>query len=135
VVPVLLALLPLHVLALGRHAAILHFTYGLLSALVLNEAFLLGYRRLPFASSYVPTGDVTTYGGIYAFIFLIGVYTVAWLEQLALSSTRGTIVLFAVTGTILVVIRGMDIWQRRDSVEVELDELVDPPTLRLGLME
>ena len=88
-----------------------------------------------FRSSYVPTVDVTTYGGIYAFIFLIGVYTVAWLEHVALSTTRGTVVLFVITGTILAVIRGMDMWQRRDRVEVELDELVDPPTLRLGLME
>jgi hypothetical protein len=135
VVPVLLALLPLHVLALGRQTAILHFTFGLLSALVLGEAFLLGYRRLPLASSYVPTVDVTTYGGIYAFVFLIGVYTVAWLEHLALSTTRGTVVLFVVTGTIWAVLRGMDAWQRRDGVEVELDELADPPTLRLGLME
>jgi hypothetical protein len=107
----------------------------LLSAPVLGEAFLLGYGRLPFASSYVPTVDVTTYGGIYAFIFLIGVYTVAWLEHVALSSTRGTVALFVVTGTILAVIRGIDVWQRRDRVEVELDELVDPPTLRLGLMD
>jgi hypothetical protein len=135
VVPVLLALLPLHVLALGRQTAMLHFGYGLLSALVLSEALLLEYRRLPFASSYVPTVDVTTYGGIYAFFFLIALYTVAWLEHLALSTTRGTVVLFAITGTILAIIRGMDVWQRRDRVEVELDELVDPPTLRLGLME
>jgi hypothetical protein len=79
--------------------------------------------------------DVTTYGAIYAFIFLIGVYTVAWLEHLALSTTRGTVVLFVGTGAILVILRGMDLWQRRDPVDVELDELVDPPTLRLGLME
>jgi hypothetical protein len=135
VVPMLLALLPLHVLALGRQTAILHFTFGLLSALVLTEAFLLGYRRLPFASSYVPTVDATTYGGIYAFIFLIGVYTVAWLEHLALSTKRGTVILFVVTGITLAAIRRMDVWQRRGRVEVELDELVDPPTLRLSLME
>lgn len=135
VVPVLVALLPLHVLALGRQTAMLHFTYGLLSALVLGEAFLLRYRRLPFASSYVPTVDVTTYGGLYAFIFLVGVYTVAWLEHVALNTTGGTVVLFVVTATILAVIRGIDVWQRRDRVEVELDELVDPPTLRLGLTE
>jgi hypothetical protein len=135
VVPVLLALLPLHVLALGRQTAMLHFTYGLLAALVLGEATLVGYRRLPFASSSVPTGNVTTYGGIYGAIFLVGVYTVAWVEHLALSTTLGTVVLFVVTGAILAVIRGMDVWQRRDRVDVELDELVDPPTLRLGLME
>jgi hypothetical protein len=135
VVPVLLALLPLHVLALGLQTAVLHLTYGLLCALVLDEASLLGYRRLPFASSYVPTENVTTYGGIYAVIFLVGVYTVAWLEHVALGTTHGTVVLFVVTGTILAVVRGLDVWQRRDRVEVELDELVDPPTLRLGLME
>jgi hypothetical protein len=135
VVPVLLALLPLHVLALGRHTAIVHFIFGLLGAVVLDEAFLLGYRRLPFASSYVPTENVSTYGGIYAFIFLIGVYLVAWIEHLALSTARATVVLLVVTGIILAVLRGVDMWQRRDRVEVELDELVDPPTLRLGLLE
>ena len=135
VLPVLLALLPLHVLALGRQSVILHFTYGLLSALVLGEIFLLGYRRLPFASSYVPTATFSTHGGVYAFVFLIGVYTLAWLEYLALSTNTGIVVLFAVTAAILAVIRGIDMWQRRERVEIELDELVDPPTLRLGLME
>ena len=135
VLPVLLALLPLHVLALGREAAIWHGLFGLLSALVLRDASFLGYRRLPFASSYVPAEDATIYGGLYTSIFLVGVYTVAWLEHLALSTTRGTVVLFVVTGSILAVIRGMDLWQRRNRVDVELDELVDPPTLRLGLTE
>jgi hypothetical protein len=79
--------------------------------------------------------DVTIYGGIYASVLLVGVYTVAWLEHLALSTTRGTIVLFVLTGAVLGVIRGMDVWQRRDRGDVELDELVDPPTLRLGLMD
>lgn len=45
------------------------------------------------------------------------------------------VVLFAVTAAILAVIRGVDMWQRRERVEIELDELVDPPTLRLGLTE
>ncbi len=135
VIPVLVALLPLHVLALGHELAIVHFTFGLLSAFVLGEALLLEYRRLPFASTYVPTETLTTYGGIYAFFVLIAVYTVAWLEHLALSTNRATVVLFVVTGTILAVLRGIDVWQRRNQIERELDELVDPPTLRLGLME
>jgi hypothetical protein len=135
VVPVLLALSPLHVLALGVRPAIWHFLFGLLSAFALRDASFLGYRRLPFASSYVPSENATTYGAIYASICLVGVYTVAWLEHLALSSPRGTVVLFAVTGSILVVIRGMDAWQQRNHVEGELDELVEPPTLRLGLTE
>jgi hypothetical protein len=135
VLPTLIGLLPLHILAFGWRTAILHFLHGLLVALVLGEALLLGYRRVPFASSYVPAGNVTTYGSIYAFLFLAGVYTVTWIERLALSTTRGTVILFGITGTFLAAIRGVDAWQRRNRVEVELDELVEPPTLRLGLME
>ena len=73
VLPVLLALLPFHVFALGRQTAMVHFVFGLLSALVLREASLLEYRRLPFAASYVPEAKITTHGGIYAFICLVRV--------------------------------------------------------------
>ena len=135
VIPVLLILVPLHVLTFGRQLAIWHFLFGLLCALVLREAFFLGYRRLPFASSYVPTEDAVTYGSIYVSFFLVGVYWVAWLEHRALSTTRGTVILFVVTASILAVLRGVELWQRRNRIEVELDELVDPPTLRLGLTE
>lgn len=65
----------------------------------------------------------------------MSVYTLAWLEYLALSTTTGTVVLFLITATIWVVIRGIEMWQRRNPPEVRLDELVDPPTLRLGLTE
>lgn len=135
VLPVLLALVPFHVLALGRQAAMAHFAFGLLSALVLREAFLLEYRRLPFAASYVPESKLTTYGAIYAFFCLTSVYTVAWLEHLALRTTSGSVVLFVVTATSFGALRAIDMWQRRSPREVDLDELVDPPTLRLGLTE
>ena len=135
ILPVLIALMPLHLLAFDAQTALLHFTFGLLVALVLIEMSLLGYRRLPFASSYVPTMDVTTYAPIYALLFLIAVFTVAWLEHVALSSSRGAIVLLTITGSILLALRGTDVGQRRERADVELDELVDPPTLRLGLME
>jgi hypothetical protein len=135
VLPVLVALLPFHVFALGRLTAMVHFAFGLLSALVLREAFLLDYRRLPFAGSYVPEAKMTTHGGIYALICFVSVYTVAWLEHLALSTTSGTVTLLAVTVTSFAGIRGIDMWQRRNPREVELDEIVDPPTLRLGLTD
>ena len=135
VLPVLLALLPFHVFALGRQTAMVHFAFGFLSALVLREAVLLEYRRLPFAGSYVPEAKMTTHGGIYAFICFVSVYTVAGLEHAALSTTSGTVALLVVTVTSFAGIRGIDMWQRRNPREVELDELVDPPTLRLGLTD
>jgi hypothetical protein len=84
VLPALLVLLPFHILALGRPVALVHFAFGLLSALVLREASLLEYRRLPFAANYVPEARITTYLGIYVFICLMSVYAVAWVEHLAL---------------------------------------------------
>jgi hypothetical protein len=135
VLPVLLALLPLHVLALRRQSVVPHFVFGLLGVLMLGETLLLGYRRLPFASSYVPSAKFTTLGAVYALFFFIGVYTVAWLEYLALSTRTRGFVLCAITAVLFAVIRGMDVWQRRERIDVELDELVEPPTLRLNLME
>jgi hypothetical protein len=75
VLPGLIVLVPFHVFALGRQTALVHFAFGLLSALVLREASLLEYRRLPFAANYVPDASITTYGGIYLFICLFSVYT------------------------------------------------------------
>jgi len=134
VLPALLVLLPFHVFALGRQVALVHFAFGLVSALALREASLLGYRRLPFAANYVPEARITTYLGIYVLICLMSVYAVAWLEHLALRSAGGTIALFVVTLSSFAVIRAIDMWQRRSTHEVDLDELVDPPTL-LGLTE
>jgi hypothetical protein len=135
VLPALLVLLPFHLFALGRQLALAHFAFGLLIALVLREAFLLEYRRLPFAGNYVPEVRLTTHGGVYAFICLAIVYTVAWLEHVALSTTSGTVVLFVVTVMSFAAIRAIDMWQRRNPREVDLDEVVDPPTLRLGLTD
>jgi hypothetical protein len=134
-VPILLALLPFHMFALDARTAVMHLVFGLVCALVLSEASLLDYRRLPFAASYVPEAKITTHGGIYAFAWLISVYTVAWSEHVALSTRTGTIVLFGVSAAGFGALRGIDLWQRQQPREVELDEQVDPPTLRLGLMD
>ena len=131
----LLALLPFHVIALGRQTAIVHFAFGLLSALVLRDAVLLEYRRLPFAASYVPQGTIATHAGLFVFACVASVYTVAWVEHVALSTTGGTVALFVVTIIAFAAIGAIDMWQRRNPREVELDELVEPPTLRLGLTE
>ncbi len=135
VLPGLIALLPFHVFALGGHAAMVHFAFGLLCALLLREASLLEYRRLPFAASYVPEAKITTHGGIYALMCFGSVYTVAWLEHVALGTMSGTVALLVVTATSFAGLRGIDMWQRRNPREIDLDELVEPPTLRLGLTE
>jgi hypothetical protein len=53
----------------------------------------------------------------------------------ALSTTSGTIALLVVTIMAFAAISAIDMWQRRTPRDVGLDELVEPPTLRLGLTE
>jgi hypothetical protein len=135
VLPTLLLLLPFHVLALGPRVAMVHGAFGLLIALALQDASLLGYLRLPFASNYVPDATVASYAGIYVLGWLLSVVTIAWVEHVALASTTSTVALCSVTLISYAAIRAIDRWQRRKPVDVELDELVDPPTQRLGLTD
>jgi hypothetical protein len=65
---------------------------------------------------------------------LIGVYTVAWIEQQAFGGGYGA-VLFGITALCWAVLRWADARQRHGRIENDLDELVDLPTLRLGLMD
>jgi hypothetical protein len=80
ILPALIALMPLHVVAFGWRTALLHFGYGLLAAVVLSEACLLRYPRLPFASNYVPAMKVTTHGPILALVSLGGTYSLRGLS-------------------------------------------------------
>lgn len=133
VAPMLLALVPLHALIVGLGAALTHFVYGVLLALVVTESAFLNFRKLPFASTYVPSGTLATRGAVYALLFGAIVYGIAWIERLALGSRGRTLWLFAATGALLVVLRATDLWQRQTRLPVELDELAEPPTQRLGL--
>jgi hypothetical protein len=78
---------------------------------------------------------MTIHSVVGAAALLIGVYAVARLEHLALLTTRGTIALFVVCGAAWVVVRTLDARKRRHGIEGQLDELVEPPTLRLGLID
>jgi hypothetical protein len=134
VVPVLLALTPLHLLAFGVQTTVLQFAYGVLAALVAIDAALLAFSKLPFASSYVPIMRPAD-GPIYGVVALIGVYAIARIEQSALGSGRGIVILFGTTAACWIVVRLADARLRRSRVNPELDELVDVPTLRLGLTD
>ena len=133
VLPTLLALVPLHVLVLGPGVVIAHFVCGLLMALVLVDVLLLGYRKVPFASGCVQTGNLKSLGPIYVLVFLLGTYGFASTERLALSSTRGTVIFLAAVSTLLIIVRAVDRWQRRTPVAIQWDEPAVSSAQRLDL--
>jgi hypothetical protein len=132
VCPVLLALAPLHAAILGPKFAAVHAAWGALAALGFLEAAMLGFRKIPFASAYVPTGRLRTFGPPLVLAALAGAYALAWIERLALS-TDNSGVLLAIAGALVLALRGLDALQRRSQVAMDLDEAPSPPTQRLGL--
>jgi hypothetical protein len=132
-VPMLLALFPLHSAVVGVRVACAHLGYGVLLAIVVSEVSFLGMRKLPFASSFVPSGTLASSGAVYALIFGFIVFGLAWIERLVLRIPYGTLVMLGTSGALLIALRAADVWQHRTPLPVQLDELAEPPTQRLGL--
>src|SRR5688572_14335898 len=85
-VPVLAALLPLFVYVLGPRLALAHAALGFAAAIVLLEALLLGYAKVPFACTYVPNENLKALAPIYLIVFLISAFSLAGMEGAALAS-------------------------------------------------
>lgn len=84
-IPVLVLLFPAYVLLYGLQTAALHATCGLLASLVLIEALMAGFPKVPFAAAYVPgRAMVMSRLTLYLFAFQFFGYTIAWFESLAL---------------------------------------------------
>ncbi len=133
--PTLIALFPLYGWVFGVRLALVHFAAGTMIVLLLLEMFLLGFRKLPFACSYVPDDRLKTMAPMYAVAFVLTAYRLAWLERLAFSSRRGTAAYVAGLAALFVAARSVDVLQRRRRQVIELDELPEPATQRLSLSE
>ena len=132
--PVLLGLFPLHAVVMGMAIACAHGASGVLLVLLLVEGTMLGFRKLPFASAYVPTGQLKAVGLPLLLIALVAAYGLAWIERLAIS-TGNTLAFLAVLAALPVGLHGLDRWQRRERRAIDLDEGPAPATQRFELSE
>jgi hypothetical protein len=82
--PALLVVLPLFVFVLGPQRAMLHAAMGLAGAIVMLEAMLHTYEKVPFACTYVPSENMKALGPIYALAFMAGVSVFARIQHTAL---------------------------------------------------
>ena len=130
VLPALVVLFPLFVFVLGPRLALMHAALGLVGALVLLEALMVTYDKVPFTCTYVPSENMKALAPIYALAFFIGASLFARLQLDALqrgSPFRALLTLAAV----FVVLRVMAV-KRARLPEVEFDEA--PASFqRLGL--
>ncbi len=130
-----LVLLPLHVASFGIATAFLHALFGSLFAIAVLNLSFLGYRRVPFACSYLPFGDPKLIWSAGAAIILLVPYVFAFVERAALRSTTSTVALVAILGGIVLLIKVVDQMQRREHRPLNFDERPAPPTQRLGVFE
>ena len=128
-VPALLLLLPLFVYTLGPPRALLHAALGLAGAIVMLEALMLHYDKVPFTCTYLPNENMKALVPIYALAFMIGASIFARMQYDALHDTPVTLLV-----TLLIVyaaVRLLSVTRAR-LPDIQFDEA--PATFqRLGL--
>ena len=130
VLPALAILLPLFMFVLGPGPALIHAGLGLAGAIVLLEALMLSYDKVPFTCTYLPSENMKALGPIYAIAFMVGASTFARMQNDALQNGNALRVLITLAAA-LVILRVMSV-KRGRLPYVEFDEA--PATFqRLGL--
>ena len=131
----LLVLLPLHVALFGPATALVHSLFGFLFGVAALDSMFLGYRRVPFACSYLPIGDPKLLWPAGAAILLVVPYAFAEIERFTLQSPVRSAVFGATLGGIVLLTKMVDRVRRRHRRPVDFGETPAPPTQRLRLFE
>ena len=130
VLPALAILLPFYMFVMGPPLALMHAGLGLTGAVVLLEALMLSYDKVPFTCTYLPSENMKALAPIYAIAFVIGAVNFAGMQNTALQSGNPTRVLITLAAA-FVILRVMSV-KRARLPYVEFDEA--PATYqRLGL--
>ncbi|OPZ02050.1 MAG: hypothetical protein BWZ09_02606 [Alphaproteobacteria bacterium ADurb.BinA305] len=111
-----------------RHAAI-----DLLAALVLLEAALVGFRKLPFTCSYLPKGTFKFLWPAYLVAFFASTYLLATIERPALAGDEALLRLAAGLVLAVAALRLYARWRLVKKPEVVFEEAADPAAVALGL--
>ncbi len=120
VLPALAVLWPLFAFALGPRLAIAHAALGLAGAIVLLEAVMLQYDKVPFTCTYVPSEHAKVMAPIYTLAFFVGLSVFVRLQHAALAGT-GVVAVLVTLAVVFVVLRLILVMRPRVP-PVEFDE-------------
>jgi hypothetical protein len=134
IAPTLLLVFGWDVFILGPRVALAHSTAGACVALLALELLFVGYRKLPFASSYTRTEDLKSVGPLYVLATVVGSMALARLERAALASTPGEVAFVGTLAALIVGVHAADAARRRTGVPIDLDELPADATQRFELV-
>lgn len=129
VIPTLIAIAVCDLFLLGMEAAVMHGLLGLAGAIVLLEALLLGFDKVPFTCSYLPQARMKALAPMYLIAFVLGAAAFARLQHAAVHG-GGAAAAFSTLAAVWVVLRLIAATQARRPVVFE----EAPVTIqRLGL--
>jgi len=121
--PAVMLLLPLHVALIGWTEALWHALIGIVMAAALVELQMLGFRTLPFASSYVAGGNLKVWLPAYAIVFLPLVHAVSTLERIVVNDPSASLILITVLTALYASTRWYAHRQRQAYGPIDLREL------------
>jgi hypothetical protein len=130
VVPALAAVFVLDTFILGSWLAFQHAALGAAGAVMLLEALMVSYDKVPFTCSYVPNENMKALGPLYFFMFMIGAISFASMESAAIT-TQSFAHLLVVLTLLFGALRGFRLSRHR-LMPVDFDE-VPASTQKLGL--
>jgi hypothetical protein len=134
IVPLLVALFPLHAFMWGPWPALLHALFGALWASILLEVLMLNLEKLPFTCSHVSgKGSIRAFWPGYIAAFIVYTYWFARREHEALApggSPATLVILLLVTLAALRLYRHREVARRSGFVFSELPDAT-PITLEL----
>ena len=133
VLPTLGGLFIWHATILGARLAAVRLGVGLVVSALLMETLFVRYRLVPFASGYVPSGELRSRDVASAAGLLLMSFTLAWIERFALTATAGYLMLVAIMIGLCTGVRAFNRASRRPAVPLDLDEPPLLPTQRLDL--
>jgi hypothetical protein len=133
VLPTLGGLFIWHATVLGTRLAALHLGVGLVVSALLMETLFVGYQLVPFASGYVPSGELRSLGVATVAVLLFVTFTLAWIERFALTAPARYLMLVATMIGLSAGMRAFARASRRPAASLDLDELPPLPTQRLDL--
>lgn len=93
VLPALAILFPLFAFVLGPVPALAHAALGLAGGIVLLEALMASYDKVPFTCTYLPSENMKALGPVYAIVFIAGASWFAQMQNTALRTGDPTRVL------------------------------------------
>ncbi len=130
VLPALTAVFVLDAVILGPWLALQHAALGAAGSIVLLEALMVGYDKVPFTCSYLPNENMKALGPLYLLMFMIGATSFARMESAAITAQSFTQP-FVVLAILFGILRGFTLTRHR-LAPVDFDE-APATTQKLGL--